>query len=186
MPSAYDIFGIRSDGTAIITSGSGYNRKFEYWKDTVAISQCIDNAARLRGAGDPAGRVSSGDFPDSLCPYGGVLGELCVHADRLRRRRGGVLAGLCKPDTKSRFYGFPIARIGVIYGAAMTFGALDGYKDAGQRSRMVWNEIAIRATISAGSAHTVGLKADGTVVAVGKNGDGRCDVSDWTNIKLPG
>lgn len=118
MPSAYDIFGIRSDGTAIITSGSGYDRKFEYWKDTVAISQCIDNAARLRGAGDPAGRVSSGDFPDSLCPYGGVLGELCVHADRLRRRRGGVLAGLCKPDTKSRFYGFPIARIGVIYGAA--------------------------------------------------------------------
>ena len=71
-------------------------------------------------------------------------------------------------------------------GAAMTFGALDGYKDAGQRSRMVWNEIAIRATISAGSAHTVGLKADGTVVAVGGNYSGRCDVSGWTGIKLPG
>ena len=71
-------------------------------------------------------------------------------------------------------------------GAAMTCGALDGYKDAGQRSRMVWNEIAVRATISAGSAHTVGLKADGTVVAVGSNGDGQCEVSGWTGIKLPG
>ena len=104
----------------------------------------------------------------------------------------GVVAAACwlafvrKPDTESRFYGFPIARIGVIYGAAMTFGALDGYKDAGRRSRMVWNEIAVRATISAGSAHTIGLKADGTVVAAGRNGDGQCEVSGWTGIKLPG
>ena len=67
-------------------------------------------------------------------------------------------------------------------GAAMTFGALDGYKDAGQRSRMLWDEIAVRATISAGGDHTVGLKADGTVVAVGNNEYGQCDVSDWTNI----
>ena len=104
----------------------------------------------------------------------------------------GVVAAACwlafarKPDTKSRFYGFPIARIGVIYGAAMTFGALDGYKDAGQRSRMVWNEIAVRATINAGSAHTVGLKADGTVVAVGSTEKEQCNVSGWTGIKLPG
>ena len=104
----------------------------------------------------------------------------------------GVVAAACwlafvrKPDTESRFYGFPIARIGVIYGAAMTFGALDGYKDAGQRSRMVWNEIAIRATISAGSAHTVGLEADGTVVFVGNTEKGQCDVFGWTGIKLPG
>ena len=39
-----------------------------------------------------------------------------------------------------------------------------------------------RETISAGNNHTVGLKADGTVVAVGNNRDGRCDVSDWTDI----
>ena len=31
----------------------------------------------------------------------------------------------------------------------------------------------------------VGLKSDGTVVAAGDNEDGQCDVSDWTNIKLP-
>lgn len=31
--------------------------------------------------------------------------------------------------------------------------------------------------------HTVGLKSDGTVVAVGNKDDGRCDVSDWTDIK---
>jgi len=36
--------------------------------------------------------------------------------------------------------------------------------------------------VAASSYHTVGLKADGTVVAVGKNGDGQCNVSDWRGI----
>ena len=30
--------------------------------------------------------------------------------------------------------------------------------------------------------HTVGLKLDGAVVAVGKNKIGQCDVSDWYDI----
>src|SRR6266540_1381195 len=39
------------------------------------------------------------------------------------------------------------------------------------------------ATIAAGAYHTVGLKEDGTVVAVGHNGYGQTNVSPWTNIK---
>ena len=38
------------------------------------------------------------------------------------------------------------------------------------------------ATISAGGGHTVGLKKDGTAVAVGYNGYGQCDVSNWKDI----
>ena len=36
--------------------------------------------------------------------------------------------------------------------------------------------------VSAGNWYTVGLKSDGTVVAVGSNQDGECDVEDWTDI----
>ena len=36
--------------------------------------------------------------------------------------------------------------------------------------------------ITSGYYHTVGLKADGTVVAVGDNEDGQCNVEDWTDI----
>jgi alpha-tubulin suppressor-like RCC1 family protein len=36
--------------------------------------------------------------------------------------------------------------------------------------------------ISAEDYHTVGLKAGGTVVAVGENKDGQCNVSDWRGI----
>ena len=37
-------------------------------------------------------------------------------------------------------------------------------------------------TIAAGHRHTVGLKSDGTVMAVGDYNYGQCDVSGWCNI----
>ena len=45
-----------------------------------------------------------------------------------------------------------------------------------------WTDIV---AVTAGDLHTVGLKANGTVVAVGQNDDGQCNVSGWTDIKLP-
>ena len=36
--------------------------------------------------------------------------------------------------------------------------------------------------IAAGTNHTIGLKSDGTVVAVGWNEYGQCNVSDWRDI----
>ena len=50
--------------------------------------------------------------------------------------------------------------------------------DAGQKNVEGWRNIV---AIAAGD-HTVGLKADGTVVAVGDNGSGQCGVSNWTHI----
>ncbi|MCR8632170.1 RCC1-like domain-containing protein [Paenibacillus radicis (ex Xue et al. 2023)] len=41
-------------------------------------------------------------------------------------------------------------------------------------------------TIAAGRRHTVGLKSDGTMVAVGDNEYGQCDVGGWSGIQLPG
>ena len=52
-----------------------------------------------------------------------------------------------------------------------------GYEDA---EKYLINRNAT--AISAGSGHTVGLKSDGTVVAVGYNKYGQCDVSEWTDI----
>ena len=65
--------------------------------------------------------------------------------------------------------------------AAMVFSKLGNYQDARQRCMEYWDIAAVRDVVSAG-AHTVGLKADGTVVAVGDNEYGQCDVSDWRDI----
>ena len=37
-------------------------------------------------------------------------------------------------------------------------------------------------SVAAGIRHTVGLRSDGTVVAVGRNDSGECNVDDWNNI----
>jgi alpha-tubulin suppressor-like RCC1 family protein len=42
-----------------------------------------------------------------------------------------------------------------------------------------WTDIT---QVAAGYTHTVGLKSGGTVVAVGRNDYGQCDVSGWTGI----
>ena len=66
--------------------------------------------------------------------------------------------------------------------AAMAFGKLGDYRDARVRSFALWDTIAHRETVSAGSWHTVGLKADGTVVAVGLDEDGQRNVTGWRDI----
>lgn len=41
-------------------------------------------------------------------------------------------------------------------------------------------------SISAGGLHSLGLKSDGTVIAVGEDDNGgQCDVSDWQDIRVP-
>ena len=66
--------------------------------------------------------------------------------------------------------------------AAIFFGKAGNYQDARKRSFALWNDIAKRDSIGAGGFCTFGLKADGTVVAVGDNEYGVCDVSDWADI----
>ncbi len=69
--------------------------------------------------------------------------------------------------------------------AATLFSESGNYKDSRQQSQSLWNKIAKIAsfeTISAGASHTVGLKSDGIVVAVGDNNNDKCDVSSWKDI----
>ena len=69
--------------------------------------------------------------------------------------------------------------------AAIAFGWAIGYQDARERSFELWEQIAQLESVSAGRGHTVGLRSDGTVVAVGYYDDGQCDVNGWTDIKIP-
>ncbi len=62
------------------------------------------------------------------------------------------------------------------------FYELKDYKDSKEKSKELLPKVAGRETVSTGYDHTVALKNDGTVVAVGDNEYGQCDVSDWTDI----
>lgn len=62
------------------------------------------------------------------------------------------------------------------------FFRLDGYKDSEIYLQSLRNQIVVRETIGANYYHTVWLKVDGTVAAMGDNSYGQCDVSSWTEI----
>jgi hypothetical protein len=54
-----------------------------------------------------------------------------------------------------------------------------GQNDNGQCDVSNWTDII---QVAAGRYHTVGLKADGTVVTVGYDNYGQCDVANWADI----
>ena len=76
------------------------------------------------------------------------------------------------PSSRGRHY---LARVGIIL---ITVALIAWMVDS------VQPEAEYTPIIAAGQYHTVGLKSDGTVVAVGDNYDGQCDVGSqsWTDI----
>jgi len=66
--------------------------------------------------------------------------------------------------------------------AIAVFNEIADFKDSKLKASEILEKIAVKETISAGSYHTVGLKSDGTVVAVGNNYCGQCNVQGWTDI----
>jgi len=91
------------------------------------------------------------------------------------------------PEEEAYLHAESLLAEGKLGEAAIAFGKLAGYEDARERSFEIWERIAVRETVSGGYRHTVGLKTDGTAVAVGDNTDpyyngGQCDVSGWTDI----
>lgn len=66
--------------------------------------------------------------------------------------------------------------------AAIMFGSLGDFSDAREQSFAIWDKIAVRNTVAAGTFHTVALKADGTAMAVGSDTHDRCNVSGWNDL----
>jgi alpha-tubulin suppressor-like RCC1 family protein len=64
--------------------------------------------------------------------------------------------------------------IALIFGLIVPASLLNMASFVGQES--------VTPMVAAGYYHTVGLKSDGTVVAVGNNSDGRCNVGGWADI----
>ena len=68
------------------------------------------------------------------------------------------------------------------YTAAINFAKAGAYQDAKERSLELWDCFVDHKTIAAGGYRTVGLRANGRVVATGDNEIGQCDVSEWKDI----
>ncbi len=85
-------------------------------------------------------------------------------------------------NTKEYAQAEALLAAGDVEKAAMSFSKSGSYQDAQERSMSLWGTVAARASLAAGRSHTAALKTDGTVIAVGNNDDGQCDVPGWTDI----
>jgi hypothetical protein len=92
------------------------------------------------------------------------------------RNAGTAVSLVASPGTGYRFANW-IGHVGTIADlrAASTAITMNGNYE-------ITAVFAPRFMTAAGGYHTVGLRAAGTVVAVGYNGNGQCNVGGWTNI----
>ncbi len=111
--------------------------------------------------------LENGQYEEAIAAFE-ALGDYEDSAERLLQARYGRAQAL--------------ADSGESYAAARAFYALKDYRDSRDRCFALWGQITQRETLSAGYAHTVGLRADSTVLAVGWNNRGQCEVSGWTDV----
>ena len=89
---------------------------------------------------------------------------------------GTVVNLVATPDAGYRFVNWTgdVGNIANVNAASTTITMNGNY--------FITANFQITPVVAAGSMHTVGVKSDGTVVAVGHNYYGQCDVSGWTDI----
>ena len=177
--------GLKADGTVVAVGYNKYGQcNVSGWTDIVAISAGASHTMGLKADGTV---VAVGDNDDGQCDVSGwtdirmpaISPEQQAAMEREKAAREARL-----PEEYAAAEA--LANNGEKAKAAIAFTKLGDYGDAKERSRQLWSEAIQRNVISAGYSHTVGLKADGTVVAVGWNEYGQCDVSGWKDMVAVG
>ena len=140
-----------------------------YQDSAEKISEC--NTRMLDAQYDAAAALmEAGNYEEAAAAFAALQGY----------RDSGELLAECRYQQA-----VALENAGDIVLALRGFTALRDYKDANGRTdalRKTYQLCLQRETVSAGYQHTVALKGDGTVVAVGDNTWGACNVSDWTDI----
>ncbi len=164
-----EVYGLRSDGTVLVSGGTKeYRKTISQWTNVVAIAAGDHHLAALLADGTVVaasndtvgdwGETNTGDWEGIVAISAGSYHTVGLKAD------GTVVSTkIEQSDTALPLY------------SSLLFFRFDN----GQTDVEEWTDII---AISAGTCHTVGLKADGTVVSTGNNGLGQCDISDWNDI----
>ena len=156
--------GIRIDGTVIIASEHGDSCAccaVSSWRDLVAIA-------------------SSDWMTVGVKSNGTVITTNDTLSSAVSAWRDIIVVEICGSDTI----------VGLTTDGSVVVASEDPEKNAVLFKAESWNNVAAIAT---GYWHIIGLKEDGTVVTTPivegsklyPNDDGQCNVSGWTNIKVP-
>ena len=185
---------LKSDGTVVAKGYTGKKlRDYSQWRDIVSIVAAEDVFVGLTADGEvqtPFTDYPDYDYDDENARYYEWSDIVAIAIDSLDI--AGLKANGTVVTTRGSYYDVSDWHDIVAIAAGHTIVGLkadgtvvtaecdwDSYNEDGQCNVSDWCDIV---AIAASNWHTVGLKADGTVVAVGDNNHGQCDVSDWRDI----
>jgi alpha-tubulin suppressor-like RCC1 family protein len=180
--------GLKNDGT-VVAVGSNYDNQCDVskWRDIVAVAAGKNHTIGLKADGTAVAvgqkkdgySYNVGNWRDIIAVFSGVSSTTAFGL-----KAGGKVVGVGHKDRREIFWSGIISvsasdrKIAAIRDIGTNIG-ICGYNIEGEDEVNHWRDIV---SISAGSQHTVGLKTDGTVVAVGYNKYGQCNVNEWRDI----
>lgn len=185
---------IKNDGTVVF---AGHNDSFDFsqWSDIVSISNLGVITAGLKSDGTV---VTTGSYRVDVSDWSDIISVSVGERYIVGLKSDGTLigAGHDLGDGQLQIGGWSNI-VAIATGWRHTVGLdadggihITGYRSTSQLEEIKnnlsgWTNITAIAAgggNSIGTGHTVGLRSDGTVVAVGDNTYGQCNVSNWTNI----
>ena len=188
------VLAIKNDGT-IISAGDSNYFDFTQWKDVVSISNLGSIAVGLKNDGTV---VSTGSYSIDISDWADIVSISAGERYVIGLKSDGTVVGAGHDlgDGQLQVSGWSNI-VAIATGWRHTVGLdsdgcihITGYRSSNQlaeinKNQSEWSDIIAVAAGgggSVGTGHTVGLRADGTVVAVGDNSYGQCNVSEWTDI----
>lgn len=187
---------VRNDGSVVF---AGYNDSLDcsQWSNIVSISNLGAITAGLKSDGTV---VATGSYHVDVSNWTDIVSISTGERYIIGLKSDGTLVGAGHDvgDGQLQISGWNNI-VAIATGWRHTVGLdadggihITGYRSSNQLQEITnnlaeWsNIVAIAAgggsNASPGTGHTVGLRSDGTVVAVGDNTYGQCNVNEWTDI----
>ncbi len=184
---------VKEDGTVVATGlGRDGQKQTSGWSDIIAVDACLWNTVGLKADGtvvavgqNDYGQRSVSKWDNIVAIASGEFGTLGLKAD-------GTVVVTSSSQTRmddeiSKWPGDIVSisggRVFVGLKADGTVISTDaGYQHLDEKVADWSDIVAIASGGGVSDGFIVGLKSDGTVIAVGKNDEGQCNVSDWTDI----
>ena len=177
--------GLKADGTVV---AAGYNANGQCdvgdWKDIVAVSAGSSHTVGLKADGtvvavgdNASGQCDVGDWTDIVAVSAGSDHTVGLKADGSAVAIGSNYYGQCDVSSWTDI---------MLPGSGITEPTPAEQEPSLSAEELAAAREAIapynQSVISTGSEHTVALRSDGTVVAIGRNDESQCNVSGWTNV----
>ena len=179
--------GLKADGTVIAVGSNDLGQcNVSEWTDIVAVYAGHSHTIGLKADGTVVATGNNGDGQCNVSSWTGIvdIGIGVFHTVGLKSDGTVVAVGANSDDQCNVSKWSGVVDIAAGYNHSIGLKS-DGTVVTTKRfdtDIAEWKNIV---AVSAGNYFTVGLKANGTVVAAGRNNYEQCDVSKWTDIRVP-